>query len=180
MRMLATAFVVLVLLSAPATAKELWHQRGEIIDANGVLVGAIVGFSGPAPTPAGLPQYVPPVPGLPVILLQVNGVTFPLRVLADSFDGVAPLMFLTEDCTGHGYIHGPSVALFAGTGVSGGGFLVHTFEAVEGQAVSITARSVAQGGGCAVVAAPGVEAVGFPATPLVDFTGRWTPPFRIR
>jgi hypothetical protein len=170
----ALSLVIVLLAAGIVDAKVLWHVGGEVADSRGVLVGRIATFGGTVPALGLLPASVPPEPGLPLVLLQVNDVTFPLFVTSDAFQAVTWLFFPTADCTGPGFVSNPGAMPFAQAAVRG--LEVFTFDPAATNAL-ITARSATRGGAC-VAATMDVQVV--PAELLVDFTDRWVPPFAIR
>ena len=175
MKALIAATVGIVLLTASIVdAKVLWHAGGEVVDSRGILIGRIVTFGGTVEADGPLPGSVPPEPGLPMVLLQVNDVTFPLLVTTQAFQAVTWLFFPTADCSGPGYVSNAGPMPFSQVAVHG--FEVFTFDATLTNAL-ITARSATRGGAC-VAATLDVQVV--PAELLIDFTDRWVPPFRIR
>jgi hypothetical protein len=170
----ALTSVIVLLVAGIVDAKVLWHVGGEVVDSRGVLVGRIATFGGTVPALGVLPASVPPEPGLPMVLLQVNDVTFPLFVTSGAFQAVTWLFFPTADCTGPGYVSNPGAMPFAQVAVHG--LEVFTFDPAATNAL-ITARSATRGGAC-VAATMDVQVV--PAELLVDFTDRWVPSFAIR
>jgi hypothetical protein len=175
MRTLLAVTVAIVLLAAGAVdAKVLWHLGGEVVDSRGILVGRIVTFGGAVPALGAVPGSVPPEPGLPMVLLQVNDITFPLFVTADAFQAVTWLFFPTPDCSGPGFMSNPGALPFSQVAVQGS--QVFTFDATL-TGVLITARSATRGGTCVPNT---MDVTVVPAELLVDFTDRWVPPFGIR
>jgi hypothetical protein len=173
-RAIALTLVIVLLAAGIVDAKVLWHVGGEVVDSRGVLVGRIATFGGNFPALGVLPASAPPQPGLPMVLLQVNEVTFPLLVITDAFQAVTWLFFPTADCSGPGFMSNPGAMPLSQVAVRG--LEVFTFDATATNAL-ITARSATRGGDC-VAATMDVEVV--PAELLIDFTDRWVPPFSIR
>ena len=174
MRTLTAAILAVLLLTAPAAAKVLWHVGGEVEDSRGVLIGRVVTFGGTVEALGPFPGSVPPEPGLPMVLLQVSDVTFPLLVTNVAFQGVAWLFFPTSDCSGPGYMSNTGAMPFSQVAVHGSE--VFTFDAAL-TGVTITARSATRGGACDTGT---LDVKVVPAELLIDFTGRWVPPFRLR
>jgi hypothetical protein len=170
----ALTLALVILGGGIADAKVLWHVGGEVIDSRGILVGRIVTFGGNVPALGVLPASVPPEPGLPMVLLKVNEVTFPLLVTAEAFQAVTWLFFPTADCSGPGFVSNPGAMPFSQVAVHG--LEVFTFDPAATNAL-ITARSATRGGAC-VPTTMDVQVV--PAELLVDFTDRWVPPFAIQ
>jgi hypothetical protein len=170
----ALTLVIVLLAAGIVDAKVLWHVGGEVVDSRGVLVGRIATFGGTVPAVGLLPASIPPEPGLPMVLLQVNDITFPLFVSTDVFQAVTWLFFPTADCSGPGFMSNPGATPVSQVALRG--FEVFTFDATATNAL-ITARSASRGGAC-VAATMDVQVV--PAELLIDFTDRWVPPFAIR
>lgn len=155
--LVALTVAVTLLWCAPVSAQR--PAVGEVVDAAGEVIGELRGTADE-----------------PVVILTARGLTFALRVLPDStFAGYAERTYASHDCTGTGYL-------------TAGGLL----DAVEvrrgyrvmgvragARARRITLGSYTERGECvAYIGGPEIDV--YPATLIVDLTGRWVPPFRIR
>ena len=185
-RLAALILAVTLAWCSAADAKVLWHQRGEIVDANDVLVGSTVGFAG-EPDDDVLQRSTRVLS--PIVLLRtgtdraddrqdVTDITLALLVHPErGFSGFARMLFLTPDCTGAGFTLEPGGGMMASAVVQTG-YVIHTVSP-GALAVQIDVNSAEHGGVCMPVV-PTQSWSAYPATLLIDFTDRWTPPFRIR
>jgi hypothetical protein len=155
--LLALTFAVALTWGSTAHAKDLHHLVGEMVDARGVLIGRLVGET--------------------TVLLRVKGVTFALHVGSDSFAGADNVIaaFTTPDCRGRVYLgrSEPLASIYVKDG-----FRVY---AVRPDAVleRVLIRSTFSLGSC-VEFGEALEEDTYHAPLLIDLTGRWVPPFRIR
>jgi hypothetical protein len=179
--LVAVTLAITVSWCGSADAKVLWHVGGEIVDARGVLIGAIVGFGGAIPSPVeGFAGSVPPDPGMPLVLLRVGGTPFALRVSEYGFEGSVQVVHESPDCTGPAYAYGFSTGLLIPQVAVRNGFRIYTMASYSAEhTVQSLGGSFCLPVGTAVGQPPVVLVVS-PLHLLIDLTGRWTPPFRLR
>ncbi len=169
MRTFTAMSVAVALMWAPAAdAKDLHHPRGDVVDARGVLVGGLVG-----------------APEDPMVLLRVKEATFVLRILGAGVRGFSEgptspsaLLFETPNCTGRGYTD-LVAGLFDQVIVRNRLVLYRPDPDLQGERIIAASWTIGREP-CEQFRPPVETDIVYPVELLIDLTGRWKPPFRIR
>src|SRR5688572_7801266 len=165
----AVSVAVALMWALAADAKDLYHPRGEVVDARGLLVGGLVG-----------------APEDPMVLLRVKETTFVLRILDAGVGGFSEgpasarsvLYFETPNCTGRGYTN-LAAGLFDQIIVRDRLVLYRPEPDLQGERI-IAASWTVEGQPCGRYRPPAQTDIVYPVELLIDLTGRWKPPFRVR
>lgn len=159
-----------LLLPLCAAAEPLPVKDMIIVDAHNVVVGYIQGFA--------TPRFVTSEYELPVILLRDGARAARLLVTPSGLIGQDAVMFNLSDCAGSPYIHSaaPSTFLLVPNSAI---FHDDVYQAHPDAApISIRVRSIGDLDWCGNTDPTMMS--GFAARKVMDLSGRWTPPLRIR